>query len=78
MSFWIFYFFIFSHLQSSGHIQSFAIVTEEAVAKGIRRIVALTGEEALKVIVHSSLLCFLTLYLPLFSFLFLCLSFLLL
>ena len=28
---------------------SFALVTEEAIAKGIRRIVALTGPEALKV-----------------------------
>lgn len=37
------------HLLSSGHIESFAIVTEEAIAKGIRRIVALTGGEAVKV-----------------------------
>ncbi|XP_019864269.1 PREDICTED: alanine--tRNA ligase, cytoplasmic-like [Amphimedon queenslandica] len=37
-----------THLRSSGHIQSFAIVTEEAIAKGIRRIVALTGMEAVK------------------------------
>ena len=45
---YIFIIFI-SHLRSSGHIQSFAIVTEEAIAKGIRRIVALTGMEAVKV-----------------------------
>ncbi len=37
------------HLQCGGHIQSFAIVSEEAIAKGIRRIVALTGGEAEKV-----------------------------
>ena len=37
------------HLQRGGHIQSFAIVSEEAIAKGIRRIVALTGREAEKV-----------------------------
>lgn len=39
----------FSHLQNSGHIQSFALVTEEAISKGIRRIVALTGPVAVKV-----------------------------
>lgn len=38
-----------SHLQQGGHIQCFAIVSEEAIAKGIRRIVALTGTEAEKV-----------------------------
>ena len=38
-----------SHLRSSGHIVSFALVTEEAISKGIRRIVGLTGPEALKV-----------------------------
>ena len=38
-----------SHLRRGGHIQSFAIVTEEAIAKGIRRIVALTGTAAIKV-----------------------------
>lgn len=37
-----------THLRASGHIGSFAIVTEEAIAKGIRRIVALTGIEAVK------------------------------
>ena len=37
------------HLQRGGHIQCFAIVSEEAIAKGIRRIVALTGGEAEKV-----------------------------
>lgn len=37
------------HLHHSKHIGSFAIVTEEAIAKGIRRIVALTGDDAEKV-----------------------------
>ena len=40
---------VFSHLLRAGHIGSFAIVTEEAISKGIRRIVALTGREAIKV-----------------------------
>lgn len=35
-----------THLQRTGHIGDFVIVTEEAIAKGIRRIVALTGPEA--------------------------------
>ena len=39
----------YSHLHHSKHIGSFAIVTEEAIAKGIRRIVALTGVDAEKV-----------------------------
>ncbi|CAI8038056.1 Alanine--tRNA ligase, cytoplasmic [Geodia barretti] len=37
-----------THLHRSSHIMSIALVTEEAIAKGIRRIVALTGPEALK------------------------------
>ncbi|KAM4614387.1 alanine--tRNA ligase, cytoplasmic [Discoglossus pictus] len=37
-----------THLQNSGHAGSFVIVTEEAIAKGIRRIVAVTGAEAQK------------------------------
>lgn len=45
----IIYICFLRHLLFSGHIESFAIVTEEAIAKGIRRIVALTGEEAVKV-----------------------------
>jgi len=36
-------------LKRSGHIGDFVISTEEAIAKGIRRIVALTGPEATKV-----------------------------
>jgi alanyl-tRNA synthetase len=42
------------HLQRGGHIQSFAIVSEEAIAKGIRRVVALTGTEAEKVLLGET------------------------
>ncbi len=38
-----------THLKRSGHIGNFVIVTEEAISKGIRRIVAVTGTEASKV-----------------------------
>ncbi|XP_073327601.1 alanine--tRNA ligase, cytoplasmic [Pagrus major] len=37
-----------THLQNSGHASPFVIVSEEAIAKGIRRIVAVTGAEAQK------------------------------
>ncbi|XP_041077262.1 alanine--tRNA ligase, cytoplasmic-like [Polyodon spathula] len=37
-----------THLQNSSHAQPFVIVSEEAIAKGIRRIVAVTGPEAQK------------------------------
>ena len=37
-----------THLQNSSHIQKFIILTEEAIAKGIRRIIAVTGPEALR------------------------------
>ncbi|PIK53894.1 putative alanine--tRNA ligase, cytoplasmic [Apostichopus japonicus] len=37
-----------THLQNSGDIGKFVITTEEAIAKGIRRIVAITGEDAEK------------------------------
>ncbi|KAL9974137.1 hypothetical protein ACROYT_G011141 [Oculina patagonica] len=37
-----------THLQQTGHMNSFVLVSEEAISKGIRRIVALTGPEALK------------------------------
>lgn len=39
-----------THLQNAGHAGQFVIVTEEAIAKGIRRIVALTGAEAQKAV----------------------------
>ncbi|XP_055592644.1 alanine--tRNA ligase, cytoplasmic [Uranotaenia lowii] len=45
-----------THLQQSGHMWDFVITTEEAIAKGIRRIVALTGPEALKAIKKTELL----------------------
>lgn len=35
-------------LQNTGHMNSFVLVSEEAISKGIRRIVALTGPEALR------------------------------
>ncbi len=38
-----------THLQRSGHIRNFVIVTEEAISKGVRRIIAVTGGEADKV-----------------------------
>lgn len=37
-----------THLQNSAHAGQFVIVSEEAIAKGIRRIVAVTGAEAQK------------------------------
>ncbi|EGD79715.1 alanyl-tRNA synthetase [Salpingoeca rosetta] len=37
-----------THVKNSGDIGPFTILSEEAVAKGIRRIVAVTGQEALK------------------------------
>uniref|UniRef100_A0AAZ3SWU9 Alanine--tRNA ligase n=1 Tax=Oncorhynchus tshawytscha TaxID=74940 RepID=A0AAZ3SWU9_ONCTS len=37
-----------THLRNSGHAAPFVIVSEEAIAKGIRRIVAVTGAEAQK------------------------------
>lgn len=39
-----------THLKRSGHIGDFVIASEEAIAKGIRRIIALTGPEATKVV----------------------------
>ncbi|OQV23471.1 Alanine--tRNA ligase, cytoplasmic [Hypsibius exemplaris] len=42
-----------THLLRSGHIGDFVIVSEEAIAKGIRRIVALTGPEARNAIQRS-------------------------
>ncbi|XP_018606970.1 alanine--tRNA ligase, cytoplasmic-like [Scleropages formosus] len=37
-----------THLRNSAHVGPFVIVSEEAIAKGIRRIVAVTGAEAQK------------------------------
>lgn len=36
-------------MKRAGHIGKMVIVSEEAIAKGIRRIIALTGTEAVKV-----------------------------
>ncbi len=35
-----------THIESTGDIQHFALLSEEGIAKGIRRITALTGQEA--------------------------------
>lgn len=40
----------------TGHIGDFIIASEEAIAKGIRRIVALTGPEAAKALKKTTLL----------------------
>jgi len=45
-----------THLLRSGHIGDFVIASEEAIAKGIRRIVALTGPEATKSLKKAALL----------------------
>jgi len=37
-----------THLQNSKHMKSMALISEDAIAKGIRRVVAFTGAEALK------------------------------
>lgn len=37
-----------THLKNSDHMKKFVILSEEAIAKGIRRIIAVTGHEALK------------------------------
>ncbi|KAG5891352.1 hypothetical protein JTB14_034418 [Gonioctena quinquepunctata] len=45
-----------THVQYAGHIGDFVISSEEAIAKGIRRIVALTGPEATKALKKNELL----------------------
>ncbi|XP_014472783.1 PREDICTED: alanine--tRNA ligase, cytoplasmic [Dinoponera quadriceps] len=45
-----------THLHYTGHIGDFVIASEEAIAKGIRRIVALTGPEAAKALKKATLL----------------------
>jgi alanyl-tRNA synthetase len=45
-----------THLHQSGHIVDFIITSEEAIAKGVRRIVALTGPEADKARKKTALL----------------------
>lgn len=45
-----------SHLHTTGHIGGYVIVSEEGIAKGIRRIVALTGPEAIKALIKAKVL----------------------
>ena len=45
-----------THLNYAGHIGDFVIASEEAIAKGIRRIVALTGPEATKALKRNEFL----------------------
>ncbi|XP_044743601.1 alanine--tRNA ligase, cytoplasmic [Chrysoperla carnea] len=45
-----------THLHYTGHIGDFVISSEEAIGKGIRRIVALTGPEAAKALKKAELL----------------------
>ena len=45
-----------THLRRAGHIGPFIIAAEEAIAKGIRRVVALTGPEAVKALNKAKLL----------------------
>ncbi|KAL0125102.1 hypothetical protein PUN28_004327 [Cardiocondyla obscurior] len=45
-----------THLHYTGHIGDFVITNEDAIAKGIRRIVALTGREATKALRTARLL----------------------
>ncbi|XP_045625313.2 alanine--tRNA ligase, cytoplasmic [Procambarus clarkii] len=43
-----------THLLYTGHVRDFVIVSEEAIAKGIRRIVAVTGPDAIKALNKAS------------------------
>lgn len=45
-----------THLHYAGHIGDFVIASEEAIAKGIRRIVALTGPEATRALNRTEIL----------------------
>ena len=45
-----------THLKRAGHIGNFIVASEEAIAKGIRRIIALTGPEADKATHKADLL----------------------
>ncbi|OWF41828.1 Alanine--tRNA ligase, cytoplasmic [Mizuhopecten yessoensis] len=45
-----------THLRRAGHIGKFVIVTEEAIAKGSRRITAVTGAEATRALHRTDLL----------------------
>lgn len=45
-----------THLAHAGHVGNFVITSEEAIAKGIRRIVAMTGPEATKALNKADVL----------------------
>merc|ERR1712002_1111162 len=45
-----------THLCRAGHMEHMVIASEEAIAKGIRRVVALTGPEARKALAKEKLL----------------------
>jgi hypothetical protein len=44
--------FDYSHVSKTGDIKHFTILEESGIAKGIRRIVAVTGEEAQQVNIY--------------------------
>ena len=37
-----------THLLNSGHMKKFVVLSEDAISKGVRRIIAMTGNEAQK------------------------------
>jgi alanyl-tRNA synthetase len=45
-----------THLRRAGHMEYMVLASEEAIAKGIRRIVGLTGPEARKALAKEKLL----------------------
>ncbi|CAB3999052.1 alanine--tRNA ligase, cytoplasmic [Paramuricea clavata] len=45
-----------THLQNTGHMKAFSLISEEAISKGIRRIVAITGPDAERAINRARLL----------------------
>ncbi len=45
--------FHFSHVLNVGHIGKFVIVAEEAIAKGMRRIIAVSGPEGERVSLNA-------------------------
>ncbi len=45
-----------THLTNSAHMEKMVITSEEAIAKGVRRIIALTGSEALKAVKKADVL----------------------
>jgi len=45
-----------THIRKAGHIGDFVIVTEEAISKGVRRIIAFTGSDAQKALHRQEIL----------------------